>query len=102
MTFAELLRSCSWLPLRNCPGRYVLRGGGHLTLAELAGAEIEEWRFRVPAAHDEVLVASLTGGGLISYRRADGSHTHTLNTVEGFARKLAQLGITLPPPRDLR
>lgn len=30
---------------------------------------------------------------LISYARADGSYCHTLGTAEGFARKLAALGI---------
>jgi len=40
-----------------------------------------------------VLVASFAGGGLISYRHANGRFTHTLNTPEGLARKLLQLGI---------
>jgi hypothetical protein len=39
------------------------------------------------------------GGGLISYARGDGSYLHTLNTPDGFARKLRQLGIPVPPPR---
>jgi hypothetical protein len=34
-------------------------------------------------------------GGLISYARSDGSFVHTLATPEGFARKLAALGIDL-------
>ena len=50
----------------------------------------------VAAARDPVHVAALDGGGLISYARPDGSWAHTLNTPEGFARKLAQLGIVLP------
>jgi hypothetical protein len=101
MTFAELMQSRSWLPLRNCPGRYVLRGGGDVTIAELVGADLAEQRFRVPAARDEVIVAALEDGGVISYRHADGSHTHTLNTPDGFVRKLDQLGIVLPPRREL-
>jgi len=51
--------------------------------------------FAVDAARDPVHVALLDGGGLISYRRADGHFVHTLNTPDGLARKLAQLGIEL-------
>lgn len=50
---------------------------------------------RLAAAPDEVLVVPLNDGGIISYRRPDGSMLHTLNTAEGFARKLAQLGIEI-------
>jgi len=55
-------------------------------------------RFRSPAAPDEVWVVELADGGLISYRRADGTFVHTLGTREGFARKLAQLGIVRGEP----
>jgi hypothetical protein len=48
---------------------------------------------RVAGARDPVLVARFEDGGLISYRRADGTYVHTLNTREGLERKLAQLGI---------
>ncbi len=52
--------------------------------------------FRVDAARDPVVVARLAqGGGLISYQREDGKYVHTLNTEEGFRRKLDQLGIRL-------
>jgi hypothetical protein len=47
----------------------------------------------VPGARDRVLVARLDDGGVISYARADGSYLHTLGTAEGFARKLAALGL---------
>jgi len=42
------------------------------------------------------VVTPLVTGGLISYKRRDGTFLHTLNTAEGFARKLADLGIELP------
>jgi hypothetical protein len=48
---------------------------------------------RVAGARDPVLVARFAEGGLISYRRADGTYVHTLNTRDGLERKLAQLGI---------
>jgi hypothetical protein len=68
-----------------------------LAPAALVGAQAEVARFEVAGARHPVLVAALRdGGGLISYARGDGSYLHTLNTAEGFARKLAQLGIALP------
>jgi hypothetical protein len=51
---------------------------------------------KVAAARDEVHVGRVPGGGLISYRQADGTFVHTLNTEEGLARKLADLGLDLP------
>ncbi|HEY5754379.1 MAG TPA: hypothetical protein VIU34_01090 [Steroidobacter sp.] len=44
-------------------------------------------------ANDPVIVTPFEDGGLISYRKADGKFLHTLNTREGFERKLRQLGI---------
>jgi hypothetical protein len=61
----------------------------------LLGQEARLAEFRVARARDIVLVARLTDGGLISYKRADGTYLHTLNTVSGFERKLMQLGIEL-------
>jgi hypothetical protein len=51
--------------------------------------------YRVPAARDPVLVVELEGGGLISYLREDGALIHTLNSSDGFRRKLRQLGVEL-------
>jgi hypothetical protein len=95
--FDQLFGERDWKPIRNCPGRYVLRGaGGLLSQAEIMGEACRVSEHRVAAAQDAVLVLKLeTGGGLISYRRADGSLLHTLNTPEGFERKLQQLGIEL-------
>ena len=44
-------------------------------------------------AKDPVIVTPFEDGGLISYRRTNGMFLHTLNTREGFERKLRQLGI---------
>jgi hypothetical protein len=52
--------------------------------------------YRSPVAADPVSVVSIDDGGLISYKKPDGSYLHTLNTTEGFHRKLRQLGITYP------
>lgn len=86
-----------WKPIRNCPGRYVLQGGRpDLSPQEIVGNEIQISAYRTSTAKDTVLVAAIEGGGLISYQRQDGTFLHTLNTPEGFARKLRQLGIPLP------
>lgn len=94
-SFDELFRERNWRPIRNCPGRFVLRGSdARLSPAEILGqTDCRVSEHRVESAPDTVLVAKIKGGGLISYRRADGSHLHTLNTPEGFERKLLQLGI---------
>jgi hypothetical protein len=42
---------------------------------------------------DEVVVARRGEGGVISYVRTDGTILHTLNTADGFSRKVRQLGI---------
>ena len=67
-----------------------------MRVEELTGCELEVSTHRVSAARDLVLVATLDGGcGIISYQREDGTLLHTLNTPEGFQRKLEQLGIDL-------
>ena len=48
---------------------------------------------RVAAAPDPIIVIRFADGGLISYRKSDGTYVHTLNTHDGLHRKLAQLGI---------
>ncbi len=92
-SFDELFRELNWKPIRNCPGRFVLCEPG-MTLTEVLGeGDYRVSEHKVEAAPDVVLVVKLERGGLISYRRADGSLLHTINTAEGFERKLMQLGI---------
>ena len=95
MNFSELFHAWDWRPIPNCPGRYrLVAKPPHPTVADLIGEDVKVHRHRVPAARDEVLVVRFArGGGLISYQRVDGSIVHTLNTPEGFERKLAQLGL---------
>jgi hypothetical protein len=93
VTFEHLRATRSWRPIPNCPGRFVLTGDAPvLTPADLVGPIVIQ-EFRAAGARDPVVVARFQDGGLISYRRRDGTYVHTLNTVEGFARKLQQLGI---------
>jgi hypothetical protein len=93
MTFAELITVRPWKAIRDCPGRYVLPPTAEAP-ASLAGIDSPPREFRLATARDPIVVVTFAdGGGLISYRRADSSYIHTLNTAEGFARKLEQLGI---------
>ncbi len=94
MGFDQLLETWRWKPIRNCPGRYILQTEETgLSLRDLLGNDIEVAEYQVDTAKDLVLVARLDKGGLISYKRKDGSLLHTLNTPAGFRRKLSQLGI---------
>ncbi len=94
--FDELWEKWDWRPIRNCPGRFVLRGApADVTPAELVGSDIKVVEHKTSAAKDLVLVVALDKGGLISYKRPNGSFLHTLNTPEGFRRKLRQLYINL-------
>jgi hypothetical protein len=94
-TYAELYERFSWRPIPHCPGRYVLpqQSPCELRLEDLTGNACETCEYEVSTARDVVVVTALDEGGLISYKRADGSLLHTLNTPEGFQRKLGQLGI---------
>jgi hypothetical protein len=84
--------------IRGCPGRFVLTGcRPETTPRELVGPAVEIHYYHVAAAPDQVFVAELTGGGLISYQHPDGTFLHTANDTDGFRRKIAALGIKAEP-----
>jgi len=93
--FVSLLGRFPSRAIRDCPGRYVLLGPVASLRPDdlIPGATVRE--YRVQTAPDPVVVVRCDGGGIISYRKPDGSYVHTLNTIEGFERKLDQLGIRL-------
>ena len=96
MRFDELKGKWNWKPILSCPGRYILPGGDRMLSPEdLLGHEPQLSEFRVDKARDTVVIAKLGDGGLISYKKIDGTYLHTLNSVTGFERKLLQLGIEL-------
>jgi len=99
MTF-ELARGLGrWTPIRDCPGRFVLRGvPPTLSAGDLLGEGVRLQTFHSPGARDTVIVACFEGGGTISYLRPAGSWLHTLCTPDGFRRKLEQLQITFHEP----
>src|SRR5262245_59111986 len=93
-TFSEIMRNWTWKPIPDCPGRYkLLSSDRRLPVSAIIGDMVPIEEYRVRAARDVVLVAELADGGVISYRRSDGTYLHTLNTAADFVRKLRQLGI---------
>ena len=94
MTFSALFDRWAWRPIPNCPGRYALAAGPVATPPEdfVPGAN-DRSEHVCALARDPVIVTPFEDGGLISYRKAGGLFLHTLNTREGFERKLGQLGI---------
>ena len=95
MDFVTVYEMRAWMPIRSCPGQYGLAAGAVAEAPSALVPDAAQYEFAVPSARDVVVVVPLADGGLISYRRADGTYVHTLNTRDGFARKLNQLGITL-------
>jgi hypothetical protein len=101
MYIQTLFDRWQWKPIRHCPGRFVLvTTEVSMPVDSLLGRDCHAQAFITDAAKDRVLVVPLQDGGLISYARADGRVVHTLNTAEGFVRKLSQLGILLERTRD--
>ena|SRR5436190_6039636 len=94
VTFATIFERMAWRPIPNCPGRYALAAGAVATPPDdiVVGANGGSEHV-CAAAKDPVIVTPFEDGGLISYRKAGGVFLHTLNTREGFERKLGQLGI---------
>ncbi len=96
-TFQELWDRWPWRSIRSCPGRFVLPWMDEpIPLERLLGYLCVPLTFSSPQAQDPVLVVLLEDGGLISYQQIEDRVIHTLNTPEGFSRKIQQLGITLP------
>ena len=77
----------------NCPGRFVLSTGPSRVAPESLAPDGARTEHLVAGAADPVVVIRFADGGVISYRRPDGTYVHTLNTRDGLHRKLAQLGL---------
>lgn len=94
ISFDEVFARHPWSPIPGCPGRWVLRGArSDLGVSEVVGADVPVTEHHVPSTPDAVIVVRLRGGGLITFRKSDGLHVHTLNTDAGLERRLARLGI---------
>lgn len=93
-SFDTLAAHHPWRPIPGCPGRSSLcvqpaDHDPHWLVGPTAVLHV----YHIDKVRDTVVVAQLPGGGLLSYHRANGTWLHTLNTPEGLARKLHQLGI---------
>lgn len=97
MLWQELILRWQGNAIRNCPGRYILKAvPTTMTPAELLGDQFKIISRRSVHARDEILIVKFAdGGGLITYRRDEQSYLHTINDPSGFARKLAQLELTI-------
>jgi hypothetical protein len=94
VTFSVLFDRWAWRPIPNCPGRYVLAAGPVATPPEdIVPGATRGSEHVCATAKDPVIVTPFEDGGLISYRKPGGMFLHTLNTREGFERKLRQLCI---------
>jgi len=97
MTFKDLFQKWPWREINNCPGRYVLPiGSNNPSMVDLVGHKGDVFEFQVDTARDTVVISRIEDGGIISYKKPDGTLLHTLNSPTGFNRKLKQLGILIP------
>lgn len=92
-TFEKVFGGGNWKPIRNCPGRFVMIGGrSDLPIEKIVESKNPVIEFSTEIIPDKVLTLEFEdGGGIISYAKDDGKFIHTLNTQEGFKRKLDQL-----------
>ncbi|MBN1606774.1 MAG: hypothetical protein JW940_09075 [Polyangiaceae bacterium] len=96
-TFDAVHARWNWKAIPDCPGRYVLRGAAsNLSIEQVAGEALAVHEVHATTTADTILVAPFEGGGLLSFRKPDGSIVHTLNTPEGLARRLALLELADP------
>lgn len=98
MTVAELLRRWDWEEMTSTPGRFrLVHPGPQPPVAELLGADVPLRTVESVASPDLIVLAEFEDGGLISYKRGDGTWVHTLNTLARYRRRLWELGIEKPP-----
>ena len=94
VTFAALFGRFAWCPIANCPGRYLLAGGPvAMPPDEIVPGGSGGSTHVIAATRDPVIVTPFDDGGLISYCKGERRFLHTLNTREGFERKIRQLGL---------
>ena len=94
VTFAALFDHFAWRPIPNCPGRYLLAAGPvAMPPEEMVPGGSGGSKYVIAATRDPVIVTPFDDGGLISYCKGEGKFLHTLNTREGFERKIRQLGL---------
>jgi hypothetical protein len=94
MDFRTLKYNYNWKEIKGCPGRFVLKDFDKTASIDTLLDDIQNIThiksLKVP---DEIIIVRFIDGGIISYKKIDGTFVHTLNTLEGFERKLKVLGI---------
>ena len=94
LNFQILKDKYTWKEINNCPGRFVLKTTNKtISIEELLNEKPNINHAKSSKVPDEILIARFTDGGIITYKKNDGTFIHTLNTKEGFNRKLNDLGI---------
>jgi len=94
-SFNDIFDKFQCRPIPGCPGRYIIKNSHHLSVKGICGTEAETEEFTSGSVPDPVIVCRFDDGGIISYRKPDGSFVHTLNNNEGFKRKCRDLDIQL-------
>lgn len=91
--FEKAFKTGNWKPIRNCPGRFLLIGGrSEINIENLSESRNPVVEISTEIVPDKVLIMEFEdGGGIISFVKDAGKFIHTLNTKEGFKRKLDQL-----------
>lgn len=92
MTIEDIFSKYQCRPIPGCPGRWIIRDSQHLTIREICGENVKSEEFVSKAVPDPVIICKFGDGGIISYRKPDGTIVHTLNNKEGFERKCGELG----------
>ena len=96
VSFETVAERAAWSPIPNCPGRWVIRGRTTIPLESLVGDSVA-LEFKSPHTEDDVLLVRFDGGGgLLTFRKPNGTLVHTLNTAEGLQRRMAKLGLEVP------
>lgn len=95
MDFFTLKERYRCKPIPGCPGRYILEGAEEIPPGKLVGEKLPVLEYSVETAPDRVFVVKLEEGGIISYLKPSSIYIHTLNTEEGFRRKLYNLEIEI-------
>ena len=91
ITFDILMARYDWVPIPDCPGRYTLLNRiTHQSISELVGTDTMVTEVAFDLARDLVCYCHFEGGGMISYKKANG-YLHTLCNEEGMTRKMAKL-----------
>lgn len=90
----KLLTEWSHVAIHGCPGRFIVDDPKAAQwFSALLLSDVRVRCFSSPKARDPVFILPLEDGGIISYQKEDAQFLHTLNTFEGFQRKLKALDL---------